>query len=219
MRFTAASEHFKFFEQRRFIEFDGLLTTHEIETLRQNGEEVLAARQKTSPQIAPYFLGRDVWRESPSIKKVLLKTSLGKLAAEFLKIKPLRLAFDQFLISGKGAQSPFDRPKTLRQMSCLKPITGGLAIRLDPNGPLPAAEDFCPCPSQAGNIILLHPDIQLSFDEFYKTPGHALLLIAYCGERTVYTYDETDPFTHQLKKLGYVFGDLLNNKTHPVVYR
>lgn len=42
------------------------------------------------------------------------------------------------------------------------------------------------------------------------------LLIAYSPLITLYTYNLLDPYVHELKKLGYAFGDRLGNNTHPL---
>lgn len=44
------------------------------------------------------------------------------------------------------------------------------------------------------------------------------LVIAYCPRITVCVRNDNDPFTHDLKKMGYVFGDRLRDDTHPVLH-
>ncbi|MBP9842084.1 MAG: hypothetical protein KBC64_06645 [Simkaniaceae bacterium] len=43
------------------------------------------------------------------------------------------------------------------------------------------------------------------------------LLIAYSPLISLYTYNLLDPYVHELKKMGYGFGDHLGNHTHPIV--
>ena len=80
---------------------------------------------------------------------------------------------------------------SLQTMSCLRPLVCGLLLNLV---------------SRKGSFVA---------DAFFlKEPA---LLIAYGGERTLYTLNPSDPHTHLLKKQGYVFGDVVNSSTHPVV--
>lgn len=44
------------------------------------------------------------------------------------------------------------------------------------------------------------------------------LVIAFCDRITVYVRNDNDPFTHDLKKMGYVFGDRLRDDTHPLLH-
>jgi hypothetical protein len=43
-------------------------------------------------------------------------------------------------------------------------------------------------------------------------------MIVYCTDKTVYVLEKRDPHTHALKKLGYGFGDRLEEKTHPIIF-
>lgn len=45
-----------------------------------------------------------------------------------------------------------------------------------------------------------------------------VFLISYCDVKTFYLLNKRDPYTHAPKKLGYVFGDLLRNDTHPLIF-
>jgi len=45
------------------------------------------------------------------------------------------------------------------------------------------------------------------------------LMLVYTHPTAIYYLEEKDPKTHHLKSLGYVFGDRLNDKLNPIVYR
>jgi hypothetical protein len=45
------------------------------------------------------------------------------------------------------------------------------------------------------------------------------LMIAYCDKYSQYLYEERDPQVHFLKSLGYVFGDRLSDRLHPILLR
>ncbi|MCH9614838.1 MAG: hypothetical protein SP1CHLAM54_00540 [Chlamydiia bacterium] len=44
------------------------------------------------------------------------------------------------------------------------------------------------------------------------------LVIAFCSSVAVYVKNDADPHTHDLKKMGLVFGDRLQNDTHPLLH-
>lgn len=44
-------------------------------------------------------------------------------------------------------------------------------------------------------------------------------MIAYCDKYSQYLYEERDPQVHFLKSLGYVFGDRLSDRLHPILLR
>lgn len=44
-------------------------------------------------------------------------------------------------------------------------------------------------------------------------------MIAYCDKYSQYLYEERDPQVHFPKSLGYVFGDMLKDRLHPIVLR
>jgi hypothetical protein len=227
MRFVTASEHRQFFIKRRFVEFENLISSQEAAEIKKDAESLLAARlkmkasglQHKSP-LELFLAGRDLWRHSPLIKKIITKPKIGAISSDIFEKTPLRLAYDQLYFSTTTQGKIFEKPCSLQQTSCLKNITGGLILRLsDDPMPLPETEDFCPFPQKIGSGIFLSPEIQLSFDPFFCVPHHSLLLIVYCGDKTVYTLDKKDPFTHALKRQGYVFGDRITSTTHPIVYR
>lgn len=53
-----------------------------------------------------------------------------------------------------------------------------------------------------------------------KTPFECgpSLVVALCPSVAVYVKNDADPHTHDLKKLGLVFGDRLQNETHPLLH-
>lgn len=79
---------------------------------------------------------------------------------------------------------------TLEESSCVTEIIGGALI--DP---------------ESGDVIFISPTYSIEFTGFF--------LLAFAAKNARYKYQENDPHTHLLKKLGYGFGDQLDEKTHP----
>ena len=80
--------------------------------------------------------------------------------------------------------------------SCLKPTIGLLIILTG---------------EKAGSGIFFNPESPMPAAE------HAFLII-YSDTKTIYHLNKKDPHTHALKKLGYVFGDLVKSDTHPFIH-
>lgn len=206
MKFALQGEHRDFFGKNGYIEFEGILSAHDVNNLKEAIDYVLTDRLKNLVNKTPqelFMAGRDVWRDSILIKKWTTSPTLSEIASSLFKIKPLRLAFDQALRTGMST-SPFLKATSLQQISSLRTIIGGLMI---------------PLSEKPGSIVLLSAQYLIPFDTIFSQQNYCSLLIAYSGEKTLYTLDQADPHTHALKRQGYVFGDLLRNDTHPLVFR
>ena len=174
MRFSLTADHKEFFVKNRYIEFEGLLTADEAAPLQANLSE-----------------GRDLWRHSPGIKKIVHKRQLASVAAQLSDRKQLRLAFDQ-----AGSLSS---PLSLEQISCLKPLVIALVLKRDGGG------------------IFFSSALPLS--TLFQDKGESFFLIAYGANKIQYLLEKQDPYVHVLKRQGLVFGDLLSPATHPFLCR
>ena len=134
---------------------------------------------------------RDLWRKNPQIKKITLSSKFAEIAASLAKKNSLRLAYDERL------PAHFQAPHPLGETTCLKHLSISLLLILSGE--------------KAGNGIFFLPDV-------YVPSADDAFLITYCEPRTMYLLDKSDPHVHDLKKLGYVFGDLLRSETHPILY-
>ena len=223
MRFSITADHRDFFAKNQFIEFEGMLTSEQAAALKKNAEETVAKRLKLSPEKlkqspAPqiYQAGYDLWRDSDQIKAVTQKNSFASLAAELSQSLPVRYAFDQYFSTTKCTVSPYDVPFTLQEISCLKPLTCALLLPLQD---LPTPPSFFPIPLKTGSGLFLTPSFSVPWPQLFSTPGLCFLLIAYAANKTFFSADTRDPHAVSLKKLGYVFNDLLKDSLHPLLHR
>lgn len=217
MPLTLSSSHQDFFSNHHYIEFNDLLSSSEIKQLQKAIHEALIQREKkiieTRSPKELFKAGRDLFRDHPIIKKFVLHKRFAKIASALFNEPILRLAYDQALCSFSQGEPIFSQPLSLQQISSFQSIVGGIIIRLsdDPNPP-----DLLP--QKAGNLLFIAPTFPLPWSSFFQQTPQSFFLITYCGNRTVYVLENTDPHTHALKKLGYGFGDLLEEKTHPIVF-
>jgi len=225
MRFAITAEHREFFGKHNYIEFDDLFTEEEAVELKTALDKALAKRlavsvaalEKASP-LTLYLHGRNLWKEDPFIKKMVLKSKLAETASSLFKKKPLRLAYAQFLRTGYPGEKPYSKLLTLQECSSFQPVTGCVLIRLN-DIVAPSSPYFCPVPEKIGSGIFIGSNIPIALHTLFEVAHLGFLLIVYSPDKTLYTLEARDPLTHALKKEGMAFGDALRNDMHPIVFR
>lgn len=109
------------------------------------------------------------------------------------------LAFE--LIQKKPLRLAFDQlipenSEELNEYSCINNLLGMFFICLEDG---------------SGSFYLPSTPLPSFEDRFF--------MIAYCDKYSQYLFEERDPQVHFLKSLGYVFGDRLNDRLHPILLR
>lgn len=243
MKFALAHEHYKFFQRHQVIEFENFFTPDQMTKIGQCVESGLLKRLGMTPrqlkQESPsdlFLAGRDLWREAPSLAKIILQKKWAEFAAELTLEKRLRFAFDQ-VITLKFPKSDIKedpafkhyttKSLSLENSSCFQGLVCGLMIRLagpeesqivDSDALLVSPEPSI-FPKKPGNASYFLSSVPFNFSSLESQAGtHQFLLIAYSIPKAVYVLQKNDPNTHFLKHLGYVFGDTLKDKLHPLVY-
>jgi len=199
MRTAITSQQAAFFTQNGYLELGGFPF---------DPTEVFAAAQKAA---AARPFGRDLWRSEAVLHRLLSRTLAP--AALQLHRKSLRIACDQWMPAAA-------KPLPAKDLFCVQ----GLALcalltssETPPPPRRPAAIGILPFPSRPENILFVKPNIVLDWPILSKTP-RPLFLVAYAlPNQTVYVYNQSDPATHELKGLGYSFGDRLSDPHHPLL--
>lgn len=221
MKFVLAKEHHDFFDTQGFIQFEGLLSPVATEKLLKATKEAVGTKLKYSPERlyrespAQVFLsGRDLWRNHPENRKVCTNQNIAGIIANLTRQKPVRLLLDQWI----PPALEWDAPLTLEQIVPVQGILGGAFIALD--SACFNSEETPPFfPTEAGNMLFVKPDLPLPLAELTKLRNQNFLLVAYGSHNSVYIHKETDPLSHYLKNLDYVYGDRLSDNLHPIVLR
>lgn len=241
MKCAIAKEHRDFFQKQGWIEFEELLSDSQLVLAQQAIERILAERVKVGPERLPsfpatplYLHGRDLWRSHPSLFPSAAHIRFVQVASDLLEKKPLRLGYDQFLPACPD-EAPFAETESqiytrflmqtadLTTVSCLEGIACGVMLALDnedsalPNETPPEALDVFS--KQRGHVIFFRPDAPVQWNRLYAHPGCRFYLIVYTQASAHYRLQPSDPHTHALKRLGYVFNDKLNDRLHPIIYR
>jgi hypothetical protein len=218
MRFKVTGEHRKVLEKQRFIEFEDLFSSAQLDEMAQHIDQVLTKRTRqmidTQSPDELYKIGRDLWRDDPVIKKFVSDRGLASLAAQLFQEKTLRLGFDQALRTSVRTGFSAGAPATLEQRSCIQPLVGAALIQLSGS-----PDPLTLLPKKRENVVFIAPNFLVPWEIFFQQPQHSFLLISYAPDKALYICEKNDPHVHGLKRLGYVFGDNLNSDHHPLLYK
>lgn len=230
MKFATAKEHRNFFNKHQWLEVEELLSGDQLNELLTSTADVLSKRmhvrdvfQQTPERI--FVAGRDLWRDSPTIKKLITNKAWAEIASELFTQNVVRLGSDQlfpfnFPSLPVDIQTPFKHllatGTSLEAISSLQGNICGLLLCLkgEMNG-----DELRLIPKKPGNGVFFHPDLALDFSSIPRHANHLYLLIVYTKQTAVYVHKATDPNGHYLQHLGYAFGDKLNDKLNPIISR
>ncbi len=208
MPVSLAKEHRDFYQKQGYIEFSDLLSSTQITDLTQAIDEVFLQERNDKCAV------RDVWRHHPIIKKIVMKRDFAEIACRLSLSREIYLGYDQ-AISGKELPSGLI---SLQQISCVRPLSVGLLIRLT-EGNMPVPDNLpCPCPTAPGQGVFFSSHLLMNWGPLAHLEGQRFFLITYASSHPQYTLEKRDPYTHALKQMGYVFGDSLASETHPLLF-
>lgn len=223
MKYTIDSNHRDYFLEHQAIEFDALIDPIKLSSLHQALSRVL-----DTPYSDKIFIqGRDLWRSSDFIRKVVTQKKLAQIASDLTEKKIIRLGFDELIPTpgstpgSNNATDPYhnllDKKIKLAEFTGLQGVLSGLVLCLQGGGA--EALGVTPFSTQPGNGVFLGPDFEIDFKELYERPGYLYFLIVYCQSSTVYVYQANDPHPQVMKALGYSYGDTLKDKLNPILLR
>lgn len=199
MRYTFTAEQRFFFSKRGYIEFEQLLTP----PLLERALSLLSGQQSD----------HEPSRQSAELRTLLMKQLPHSAGCGLLGQPTLRLAFDRLYSQKSTSQGTI----VLESMGSVRPIVGGLLIRLSGYSPNDPSHPWLP--TTPGHGTFISPTLPIDQDRLHQEPDCAFWLIAYLGDKALYALTPEDPHTHQLKKLGYIFGDQVEEHTHPLLAR
>lgn len=237
MKFALDKQHKDFFFKNQTIEFSDLLNSKVCEELNSCIDQALSKRLHIDVAQLPkqnssslFMAGRDLWREDPLIRKIITLPRLAETASELMEARPLRLGYTQFypgihrsvLDTSQTAYSQFvSQTYSLEEISSFQGVLCGLLLCLSaPKEQVVSdPEKISIFPLVPGNGAYFSPQLAMDLPTLAGLQGYRYLLIVYVHPSSVYILKEKDLHTHDLKKLGYVFGDRLSEKLNPTIYR
>ncbi|HRD55544.1 MAG TPA: hypothetical protein PLC42_04015, partial [Parachlamydiaceae bacterium] len=143
---------------------------------------------------------------------------------ELIEFRPLRFGYDQLFVNSKRDDewNPYKslilEPAALKDISSLQGVLCAAMICLKSDTDSVAVESPF-FPKTAGNVTFFSGDALVNFNALMGSGEQRYLMLVYTHPTAIYYLEEKDPKTHHLKSLGYVFGDRLNDKLNPIVYR
>lgn len=233
MNFAVDGKHRDFYRKQRWIEFEDLLSSNQLDLLNQEINKILSARLNTPltylsafPTEKLFENGRDVWRGIQSLKKIILSKGLAEAASELIEYKPLRIGYDQFFpVTGQSLAENssyavlLTKTLTLEEISCIQGVMCGLMLCIKSSEQSNNENEPSTIFSKiAGNGVVFAPDWPIPFHELKSHPDSRYLLIVYTTSKAVYRLQENDPHVYFFKQLGYNFGDKLSDTLNPLVY-
>ncbi len=141
---------------------------------------------------------RDLSYFSESVKSVTHLPRLAKLASELSRKRPLRFGFDQLL------RPPFTISNLYNEV-CIRGLVMALFLSVDDKG------------GKKSHGIFAEPVCDLALLPLNREEEY--IVIGWAEEKALYVLQPNDAYTHELKKQGYVFGDRLTEKWHPILTR
>jgi len=228
MKIIADSEQIRYFKEHHIIQFDDVISSARLEEVNNEIDIVLSkrtgARKEQAKKLPPaevYPYTRDLWRDSDVIKKFDCQNRFADLVSSFFNTQKFLLGSDQLLVpesaSSIGYQpyypQAFPEPKPLEEQSSIQGIHSALIVCL--KGESDASDAVFP--THPGSVVMIGPDYLLPLGELEHNHTQRFLLISYVRHDALYLYRKEDPNTHYLKGLGYVFGDKLMQKGHPLI--
>lgn len=224
MKFSIDFEQRNFFRKNKAIEFEELFSTPMLFHLKEGIEKGLSIlipklTHATSEEI--FRAGRDLFRINPLVKKEISHHRLTALLFDLIQEKPLRLGFDQlFPASHKDIYTKlYPNKLPFKNLSCVNNLLCLQLVCISGEGPEPNFPEGDPFPSKPGNGVYFLPDYEIDFEKLSYRKNQTFLLIGYTGLHSQYLFVPEDPQCHTLKKIGFVFGDNLNDNLHPVILR
>jgi hypothetical protein len=217
MKFCLTKEHRRHFDEKGYIEFEGIIDEKTLAKIRQGIGAALEERKNLKSPVAIYT--RDLWSSTATLGAWIKKSSLAEIASELFYQNTLRFGFDQFITSETNFISE-KGPTSLQELCSLQTLTGAFLVCLEePKQPLSDLEPMS-LPKKAGNGTFFAIDKPLLTSDMLATASDGkYLLIGFSTAITVYIANPRDPGNLSLRELGYNFGDKLQDKTHPILFR
>ncbi len=217
-----SSQQAYFFNHHGYIELEEILSSDECDEVQEHIDAALFSRLKSSLSRIPpkelYAHGRDLWRAKEALKALLLSKRMTALALGLSNKPSLHLACDQWIPSQTWPHSVKSKDLfSIQGLACI------YFVRMtEPSESETAAATFglepglIPLPAKRGSLLAVNPNLLLNLPKLSLHEAN-LYAVAYALPRAVYCHNGNDPCNHELKALGYNFGDCLTHVHHPLV--
>ncbi|MDN3504309.1 MAG: hypothetical protein P0S95_01885 [Rhabdochlamydiaceae bacterium] len=162
-------------------------------------------------------LGRDLFQQLPSLKKILTKKSFVSVASQLSFKSTLRLAMSQLLgplEPSKSLPTYYSEALPFSEHYCYQGLTIAMMICLEPS----ETELEYPFPNTSGSVYFFPVTKEFSMKPLINLKSGLFMLSAFGEQSVLYIEQPNDPLVNKLKKEGYGFGDNLKNDSHPLFF-
>jgi hypothetical protein len=212
MKYELSDTFCQFFMEHGLIEFESILLDKELELISS-----LTQKELSSSHSDPWNLTPPIWQKNSDIKKILFKSPVGEIASFLYKKKPLRLGFLQLISSHH--KTPFSEPRTIEEIASITPTLGGALLCLSSEVPL---ETQSPLPDlsapKKGSMFFFSNKTPIPFPALHEQKNLLCLLFCFVSTKVRYKLNPLDSHTHDLKRFGYAFGDLVKADQAPFLF-
>ncbi len=182
---------------------------------------------------------RNIWQQISEFKTLSLRMAFARLGMQLTKLKTVRFGCDHLFRSLDDLKVFFRGESILKNLISINHIECALLLNLsstveppsikqapaiveekipamqpttaDPKARIPAT-----IPMFGGSGVFLKHTTPLNLD--IEQAEGPFLLIVYCSPQARYLHNKSDPFTHDVKKERFAFGDVLSNQHHPLLH-
>ena len=233
MRPAITRDHQQFFLQHGWIAFEDVLSHDRTAQMLQTLLTAEASKLHTSSlrlaeqtPIALYQAGTDLWRTHAEVRALAADIGWAQCLGELLDVRMLRLAGDQLWIWRPGSWSPSSVPFaeaalpwiSLSQIVSCEGLLAGIFFSLE-GGSHSSVQPQLPLNplGPVGGAVVVRADLPLLLPVF-----QGLSKTCYCvlvgGQQCRYRPAPLDPTPHRIKSMGYIPGQVLTEKSHPLLW-
>lgn len=169
----------------------------------------LALEERITPPFKEsiFLKGRDLWRDSGLIKKILSQRDVGEVAAQLIEQRPLRLAFSDLVAHPQIKQTFFDQwPKNI-------PLKDWVAFQ----GPVIGA--LVEFDQEDSKLRYLSGEFRFTEELKKEYSGKLVMLAVYTDISGRYVNNTLDPLSSHFRRLGLSRGDKFKDNLFPIVVR
>ena len=204
--------HIEFFKQNGYLEIEDFISEDQLYLLNKAIESTQKEKNLHQKSVEDLFLeSHDLFRSIPDLKMFLLSPQVAMIISQLTHQNSFRLLFDQLLVYPACLHYP--NPLFVSDLSFQGVLLAGL-IKL--SGP---ESDQGVLPRKPGFVSFFNPHKELPLDAFLERSSTEYLLFVFGKRDALYTLAPKDPHGQLLKKLGYGYGDHLNNEFHPLIFK
>jgi hypothetical protein len=240
MRYDLPPKLVSFYKDKGFIELENLLSEEELHEISRECDSLLKLKLKQKHQAlsettlkTTFQEGWNLHEESALLEKFITQRKFLEIVSQLSGLHKIKLGFTQIFRTFDKTQNESDETlpplfyhyTSLDDVSCFQGLEIGCMIHLvseraisqDPLVDIEQAKGILhPLPMHPKSITFFSSKYPFSLDPLPDFSHQLYLLVTFGRDNLVYVDQPKDPHTHEMKKQGFVYGDVLPGKIHVV---